>query len=264
MVDEYLSVPEYFGGLPPGDADRARREPDGRRAPDRRRRRARARDRAHGCVALRAAAGAGTVRADRRVDGRAGRDAHALRRGALPVLRARAHRARREGLEYEPVEIDLGDRPAWIYEKNATGRVPVVEEDGWLLPESAVIMEYLEERYPEPALLPADPADRALARLWIFRHDEFTRPYYALRRGEEDAAARLDAELGKLDARSRERPCLGGTSTGSPTSPTFRGCCVRGHARRRRSKRIPALAAWLERLVERPSVAMEVDVVAAL
>jgi glutathione S-transferase len=66
-------------------------------------------------------------------------------------------------VEYEAIEIDLADRPAWIYEKNATGRVPVVEEDGWLLPESAVIMEYLEERYPEPALLAADPADRALA-----------------------------------------------------------------------------------------------------
>ena len=61
------------------------------------------------------------------------------------------------------VEVDLSDRPAWIYEKNPTGRVPVIEEDGWVLPESVVIMEYLEERYPEPALLAADPADRARA-----------------------------------------------------------------------------------------------------
>jgi len=68
-------------------------------------------------------------------------------------------------VEYEPIEIDLKDRPAWIYEKNSTGRVPVIEEDGWVLPESAVIMEFLEERYPEPRLLAADPADRALARL---------------------------------------------------------------------------------------------------
>ena len=29
-----------------------------------------------------------------------------------------------KGIEYEPIEIDLSDRPAWIYEKNATGRVP--------------------------------------------------------------------------------------------------------------------------------------------
>src|SRR5919205_2704065 len=103
-------------------------------------------------------------------------------------------------VEYETVEVDLEDRPAWIYEKNATGRVPVVEEDAWVLPESAVIMEYLEERYPEPALLPADAADRALARLWIFRHDDFTRPYYAFRRGEDGARERFREQLALLDA----------------------------------------------------------------
>src|SRR3954468_3240391 len=115
-----------------------------------------------------------------------------------------------KGVEYEPVEIDLQNRPGWIYEKNSTGRVPVLEEDAWLLPESAVIMEYLEERYPEPALLQSDPADRALARLWIFRHGDFTDPYYALRRGEDGAAAAFDAQLAKLDAALAEREWLGG------------------------------------------------------
>jgi glutathione S-transferase len=63
-----------------------------------------------------------------------------------------------KGIAYEPVEIDLSNRPAWLYEKNPAGRVPVLEEDTLILPESVVIMEYLEERYPEPALLPPDPA----------------------------------------------------------------------------------------------------------
>ena len=77
-------------------------------------------------------------------------------------------------LDYDAVEIDLDDRPAWIHEKNPLGRVPVYEEEGGLvLPESRVIMEYLDERYPEPALLPADPAERALARLWLERFDPF-------------------------------------------------------------------------------------------
>jgi glutathione S-transferase len=169
-----------------------------------------------------------------------------------------------KGIEYEPVEIDLTDRPAWIYEKNVTGRVPVVEEDAWLLPESAVIMEYLDERYPEPPLLAADPADRALARLWIFRHDDFTRPYYALRRGEDGAAARLDAELGKLDAALADRPWLGGREYGLADiayvpwvlrARDMLGVPLDG---------FPAVAAWLERLVARPSIAQEVDVVAAL
>ena len=48
-----------------------------------------------------------------------------------------------KGLDYEAVEIDLDDRPAWLYEKNALGRVPVYEEDGgFVLSESEVIMDY--------------------------------------------------------------------------------------------------------------------------
>ena len=117
-----------------------------------------------------------------------------------------------KGIAYEAVEIDLDDRPAWIYEKNATGRVPVYEEDeGLVLPESEVIMEYLEERYPEPALWPADPAERALGRLWLNRFDDrLGGAYYAARRGDE-ARAELDAAARRARRRARgaalpERP----------------------------------------------------------
>src|SRR5213592_1751378 len=96
-----------------------------------------------------------------------------------------------KGVEYETVAIDLSDRPAWLYEKNPLGKVPVLEEGAFVLPESVVIMEYLEERYPEPALLPADPAERALARLAIDRFDDrFGDDYYAARRGDGVARQR--------------------------------------------------------------------------
>src|SRR5881392_1108987 len=100
-----------------------------------------------------------------------------------------------KGVDYETVVIDLTDRPAWIYEKNPSGRVPVLEEDTFVLPESAVIMEYLEERFPEPALLPEDPAARAIERLSIDRFDDrLGADYYAFRRGDENALAeRLQA-----------------------------------------------------------------------
>src|SRR5919106_2377592 len=65
-----------------------------------------------------------------------------------------------KGLAWETVAVDLDDRPAWIYEKNPLGRVPVLEEDGPGPPEAAVIMAYLHQRYPEPPLLPADAAER--------------------------------------------------------------------------------------------------------
>lgn len=169
-----------------------------------------------------------------------------------------------KGVEYETVEIDLIDRPAWIYEKNSTGRVPVLEEGTWVLPESAVIMEYLEERYPEPPLLAADAAARAVARLWIFRHDDFTAPYYALRRGDDGAAERFGEQLAQLDAALSEHDWLGGTEYGLADI-----AYVPWVLRARDSLGVTldsyaAVAGWLERLLERPAVAAEASIVAAL
>ncbi len=39
-----------------------------------------------------------------------------------------------KGIPYEAIAIDLRDRPAWLYEKNSSGKVPVIEEDGCRLP----------------------------------------------------------------------------------------------------------------------------------
>ena len=100
------------------------------------------------------------------------------------------------------IEIDLSDRPAWLYEKNPVGKVPVIEEDTLVLAESAVIMEYLDERYPEPALLPSDAAARSLARMEVFRFDkQLGDDYYAFRRGDENRLEeRLEAlEVGRSD-----------------------------------------------------------------
>ena len=169
-----------------------------------------------------------------------------------------------KGVEFEALEIDLNDRPQWIYEKNSTGRVPVVEEDAWILPESSVIMEYLEERYPEPPLLPADPADRALARVWIFRHDDFTKPYYALRRGEDGAAERFEEQLAKLDAALERQPWLSGAEYGLADIAyvpwVLRARDILGVS----FDEFPAVRSWLDRLEERPAIAREVDVVASL
>ena len=169
-----------------------------------------------------------------------------------------------KGIELEAVEIDLSDRPAWLYEKNPAGRVPVIEEDGWTLPESVVIMEYLEERYPEPALLPPDPADRAAVRLLIFRDHELTDPYYAFRRGEDGAREELDAALGRFDAMLGGRRFLSGPEFGLADI-----ALVPWFLRARDMLGVeldgfPSLAAWLARLEERSSVAAEAGIVAAL
>jgi glutathione S-transferase len=169
-----------------------------------------------------------------------------------------------KGLPYETVVVDLDDRPAWIYEKNPLGKVPVLEEEDFVLPESIVIMEYLEERYPEPPLWPADPAERAAGRLLVERFDELSRPYYALRRGEESARERLDEELALLDSLLAGRPFLTGREFGLADAAflpwilraeTMLGVDLDAHT---------ALAEWVARADERPSVAAETALLAAL
>ena len=167
-------------------------------------------------------------------------------------------------IPYEPVVIDLADRPAWIYEKNPSGKVPILEDDGWVLPESAVIAEYLEERFPEPALLPADAAERALARLLIFRFDDFSDPYYALRRQEDGAAEAFAAELAHLDGLLEHMPYLTGRSYGL-TDIDYIPWMIRARDLLGVSLvEYPSLSEWLERLTERPAIATEIDIVAAL
>jgi RNA polymerase-associated protein len=164
---------------------------------------------------------------------------------------------------YETVVIDLAHRPAWLYEKNPNGKVPVLEEDGWALPESAVIAEYLEERFPEPALLPADPAARAVVRLLVFRHEDFSDPYYALRREEPGAAASFSDALGALDALLTHVPYLGGLEFGL-ADVGYVPWVIRAREQLGVSlDGFPALADWLGRLSQRPSIEAELAVVAS-
>jgi stringent starvation protein A len=169
-----------------------------------------------------------------------------------------------KGIEYETVEIDLDDRPAWIYEKNPLGRVPVLEEDTFVLAESAVIDEYLDDRYPEPPLWPADPAERALGRMLVFRFDELSKPYYAVRRGDDGARDRLEAKLAELDALLQGQPFLSGREFGL-ADIAYAPWILRARDRMGvELSRFVALAEWVGRLEQRPSITAELDVVASL
>jgi glutathione S-transferase len=169
-----------------------------------------------------------------------------------------------KGVDVETVVIDLQDRPAWVYELNATGRVPILDEDGWVLPESAVINEYLEEVYPEPPLLPADPRERAAARMRIFRHDDFTKPYYALRRREDGAEAAFAHALADLDRVLAEQPFLTGGTFGL-ADVAYVPWVIRARDNLAVSTApYRHVEAWLAVLEERPSVAAEVEVVRGL
>jgi glutathione S-transferase len=154
-----------------------------------------------------------------------------------------------KAVAYETVEVDLGNRPPWLFELNPLGKVPVLD-DGFPLPESAVVMEYLEERFPEPALLPADLDGRAKARLAVFRFDNLLGDeYYALRRSEPNA----------VDARLAELP------VGESLYVDFAYLPWVMRLREVYGVTLPnRIEDWLEALSARPAVATELEIVRGL
>jgi glutathione S-transferase len=168
-----------------------------------------------------------------------------------------------KGLSYESVEIDLHDRPAFMFDKNPSGTVPVLEEDdGFVLPESRAIMEYLEECFPEPALLPGDVQERARVRLALDQFERFAGAYYAWRyRGEP--AANLHEELERLDRRLDADEYLVGSQF-TLADIGYLPWILRAEHRGAPVRRLPRIAGWLVRVSARPSVAAEIKTVEAL
>ena len=72
-----------------------------------------------------------------------------------------------KGLDFNLVEIDLYNRPDWWAELSPYGKVPLLKHGDGIVYESAIINEYLDEVFPDTPLMPADPLQRAQARIWI-------------------------------------------------------------------------------------------------
>lgn len=111
-------------------------------------------------------------------------------------------------------------------ERNAARQVPVLEVDGAPIAQSMAILEYLEERWPEPPLLPADPLDRARARqlaelinsgiqplqnLAVLQHVEVEHGAEARKAWGAYWIARGLAALEAQAERTAGRYCVGGT-----------------------------------------------------
>lgn len=75
-------------------------------------------------------------------------------------------------------DIDPENKPEDLIDLNPYNTVPTLVERDLVLYEPRIIMEYLDERFPHPPLMPVDPVSRARSRLALFRveHD-----WYGLR-----------------------------------------------------------------------------------
>jgi glutathione S-transferase len=90
-----------------------------------------------------------------------------------------------KGLAWKGVTVSLATKEQKSPEhlkRNPYGKIPVIDDDGRILFESCIINEYLDEKYPEPPLLPNDPYLRARGRILIdYALNYAHQPYWTLR-----------------------------------------------------------------------------------
>jgi glutathione S-transferase len=204
----------------------------------------------------------------------------------------------------EVLDLRRGDqhRPEYL-RLNPNGVVPTLVHDGRVLIESTLIVEYLDEAFAAPPLMPSDPYARAVARLWMKRIDDtlhaacsaITFAVAFRREMQAKPAAELEAHLARIpDPTYRERQRLSIAQglaaphvvqairhydryTGLMEEALSSGACLAGagysladvaatpYVNRAEMlgmaalwARRPHVAAWLERMRERPSFASAV------
>ncbi len=74
-----------------------------------------------------------------------------------------------KGVAVEIVDVERGNMPEDLADLNPYNSLPTLVDRDLALYESMVIMEYLDERFPHPPLLPVYPVARAQSRLFVYR-----------------------------------------------------------------------------------------------
>jgi glutathione S-transferase len=132
-----------------------------------------------------------------------------------------------KGLEFERVNIDLAKReqknPEYL-KIHPFGQVPALDDEGFIVYDSTIINEYLEDEYPYPPLMPDDSEGRARARLMEdFRDTRFNPPFvkliYEMRKPEAErdatvlaaATAEINQCFGRIEKELQGKEYLAGT-----------------------------------------------------
>jgi glutathione S-transferase len=174
-----------------------------------------------------------------------------------------------KNIAYETIPVDLvkkeQKRPEFL-KMNPYGKVPVLVDGDTILYESCIINEYLEEKYPTPALLPDDPGKRAKIRIGVDYGVNGTYGSYEKLRNEmlkpeneRDAAvitqarSELKTLLQRFEDEIGDKPYLAGDFSLLDVAviPRFLRLAVWGGLT---APDLPRLAGWLDRMKTRSSV----------
>jgi glutathione S-transferase len=198
--------------------------------------------------------------------------------GPLSLFTAKVRVALDEkGLRYEKISVPFSRAKGYqpkspeVLAINPKGQVPVLIDEGVALYDSTIILEYLEDRYPEPALYPRDVRERARCRQLEAAADEIFFPpvleliqqvFYKPDASTRDAArvAAANTEIARVyhrlerDLDGREHLCgaFGAADIGWFLTMGFAGAL--GAAPQESHGRI---ATWMARVASRPSIQRE-------
>lgn len=174
-----------------------------------------------------------------------------------------------KGLNWDGIRVRLANReqkrPEFL-KLNPYGKIPVLVEDGKVLFESCIINEYLDEKYPNPPLMPKDPYLRGRGRVLIdYALNYAHAPYWDLRGEMRKPAAERDEKI--VDEKRRSlRELLQYLENALGDQAFFLGelsltdIAILPRLLRAETygalptPSLPRLGAWLERMKARPSV----------
>ena len=110
-----------------------------------------------------------------------------------------SHRVRvvlaEKGITVEIIDVDNNEKPEDLLDLNPYNSVPTLVDRELVLYDPRAIMEYLDERFPHPPLMPVDPVSRARTRLALYRIEQ---DWYSLVPG-------LDSKGEKTSSKARKQ-----------------------------------------------------------
>lgn len=111
-----------------------------------------------------------------------------------------SHRCRivlhEKDMDFQVIDVDPNNLPEDIAIINSYSKIPVLVERDLVLYEANIINEYIDDRFPHPQLMPAEPVMRARARLLLHRFEkELFCHIESLEQGDQKAADKIRAEI---------------------------------------------------------------------